>query len=97
MQIREKLTVYDAICDKCQGYGKIVKQACAACAGTGTRAENAAEHILIPKGVSDGQILRKEGRGDVGENRGKNGDLFIQVKVRLDSKFKRDGQNIYSE
>jgi curved DNA-binding protein len=51
--------------------------------------------IKIPAGVENGQIIKIAGHGTTGENGGPNGDLYITFSIENDTKFKRDGSNLY--
>jgi len=53
--------------------------------------------INIPAGVDTGTKLRVSGEGNVGLKGGPPGDLYVFIKVKKDSKLKRDGVTIYSE
>ena len=50
----------------------------------------------IPAGVDTGTKLRVSGEGNVGLKGGPPGDLYVFIKVKNDSKLKRDGVTIYS-
>ncbi|MEM5565473.1 J domain-containing protein [Psychroserpens sp. AS72] len=52
--------------------------------------------ITIPAGVENGQIIKIKGHGGKGVNGGPNGDLYIEFSITNDSKFKRDGDNLYA-
>jgi curved DNA-binding protein len=52
--------------------------------------------ITIPAGVENGQVIKLKGHGGKGINNGPNGDLFIQFSIINNTKFKRDGDNLYS-
>ena len=47
--------------------------------------------INIPAGVDTGTKLRVSGEGNVGLKGGPPGDLYVFIKVKNDSKLKRDG------
>ena len=53
--------------------------------------------VKIPEGIRDGEKIRLIGQGKEGENGGKNGDLFLKVKIEDDKKFKLKGYDIYTE
>ena len=53
--------------------------------------------ITIPKGIRDGEKIRLIGQGKKGENGGKNGDLFIKIKIDDDKKFKLRGKDICTD
>ena len=52
--------------------------------------------ITIPAGVENGQIIKIKGHGGKGVNGGPNGDLLIEFSIVNQSKFKRDGANLYA-
>ena len=43
--------------------------------------------VKIPSGIQNNEKIRLAGQGKVGSNGGKNGDLFIKVKIDNDAKF----------
>lgn len=53
--------------------------------------------VKIPEGIRDGEKIRLIGLGKEGKNGGKNGDLFLKVKIENDKKFKLRGNDIYTE
>lgn len=52
--------------------------------------------LTIPAGIADGQIIKIKGKGAKGINGGPNGDLFIKFTITNLTKFKRDGNNLYT-
>lgn len=52
--------------------------------------------ITIPAGIENGQVIKIKGHGGQGINGGPNGDLFIHFSITNNSKFKRDGDNLYT-
>lgn len=52
--------------------------------------------LTIPAGVENGQTIKIAGHGGEGMNGGPNGDLYITFKIANHTKFKRDGNNLYS-
>ena len=50
--------------------------------------------VKIPKNVKNGTKLRIPGEGNNGENGGKNGDLFLKIKIEPNSRVAFDGNNI---
>jgi DnaJ-class molecular chaperone len=53
--------------------------------------------LNVPAGVDDGRILRLKGKGQPGVNGGPPGDALVEITVRPDRNFERDGKNIRSE
>lgn len=52
--------------------------------------------LTIPAGVENGQIIKIKGKGGPGSDGGQAGDLLIQFNISNNTKFKRDGANLYS-
>jgi DnaJ-class molecular chaperone len=53
--------------------------------------------VTIPAGIVDGQSLRLKGKGAPGTGKGGPGDAFIEIEVRSDPRFIRDGDDITIE
>ena len=53
--------------------------------------------VTIPPGLVDGQILRLRGKGAPGAGTGAPGDALIEVEVRSDPRFTREGDDISLE
>lgn len=82
-------------CSQCGGKGKIIKTPCKNCNGKGRIKINKKLEVNIPQGIDDGQNIILRGQGSAGLNGGPNGDLIIEIRVREDKIFERDGNNIY--
>ncbi|MBK9254061.1 MAG: J domain-containing protein [Saprospiraceae bacterium] len=52
--------------------------------------------MTFPAGIEDGQIIKVTGHGNPGANGGPNGDLYITFNIENNTKFKREGKNLYS-
>lgn len=50
--------------------------------------------VKIPAGIREGQKIRIANKGEPGWNGGPAGDLYLEVKIRPDKTFTRDGLNI---
>ncbi|MBO1516061.1 DnaJ C-terminal domain-containing protein [Psychrobacter halodurans] len=57
--------------------------------------ENKTLKIKIPKGITDGKQIRLAGQGSAGMGGGKNGDLFLKVKIRHDANIRIEGADVY--
>jgi len=53
--------------------------------------------VTIPPGLVNGQILRLRGKGAPGTGTGGHGDALIEVEVRPDPRFTREGDDISLE
>jgi molecular chaperone DnaJ len=83
-------------CPNCQGSGQEVEAYCPTCKGKGTNAETKDLTVNIPAGIEPGTTLRVRDGGNAGRRGGKRGDCYVQVDVKKDPKFTRDGLDIYS-
>jgi molecular chaperone DnaJ len=81
-------------CDVCAGDGRVAQTPCRECRGRGRRVQRRTLRIDIPAGISDGQRIRLGGRGHEGDFGGPPGDLYVQVRVRDDERFVRDGDDL---
>ncbi len=52
--------------------------------------------VKVPAGIQNNEKIRVVGQGKQGKNGGKNGDLFIRVKIKNDDKFKLEGYDLKS-
>lgn len=84
-------------CDACKGKGKIIKNPCSNCRGTGYIKVTKNLSVNIPAGIDDGERIALRSQGCDGRGGGPAGDLIITVSVRKHSVFERDGYNIYCE
>lgn len=84
-------------CPDCRGTGQKVEEYCGTCGGQGLSQKSKQIKVTIPPGVENGNKLRVRGEGDAGPNGGPAGDLYIYLKVKEDSVFRRDGPEIYSD
>lgn len=86
-----------APCNRCGGTGKIIHQPCSECRGEGQVRRQRKIKVKIPAGIDDGQTISMRGEGNHGVNGGPAGDLMINITVRPDSRFERDGYDLYLE
>jgi molecular chaperone DnaJ len=83
-----------AVCDVCEGDGRVPREPCQECRGRGRRVERQKVAVDVPAGIADGQRMRVAGRGNAGEHGGPPGDLYVLIRVREDSRFVRDGDDL---
>ena len=82
------------VCDTCGGDGRVPKEPCHVCRGRGRRAERVEVSVDVPAGIAHGQRIRVAGRGNAGEHGGPPGDLYVQMRIREDPRFVRDGDDL---
>jgi molecular chaperone DnaJ len=83
------------VCSKCLGSGKIIKDPCPVCSGSGRVRQRKTLKVTIPKGIDSEQMIRLAGKGELGQKGGPQGDLHITVHVTPHKYFKRQGNNLY--
>lgn len=83
-------------CPTCQGSGEVPKKVCSTCRGSGLERKREHLSIEIPAGVDNGAMLRVKGKGEA-IRAGSAGDLFVQLHVKPDAQFERDGIHILSQ
>ena len=81
-------------CSECHGTGEIIKEPCEACKGKGTVRKQPKVKVRIPAGIDDDQTVVLRGEGEPGKKGGPNGDLFITVRIKNHSIYKRKGNNV---
>jgi molecular chaperone DnaJ len=82
-------------CPKCGGRGKIPEKLCSICRGTGTKRKRQSVSLKVPPGVDDGATIRLRGHGEAIAG-GEKGDLYVNIRVKPDKKFIREGDLILS-
>jgi curved DNA-binding protein len=53
--------------------------------------------VTIPAGVTDGQRIRLAGQGGRGSDGGRNGDLYLIVRIAPHPRYRIDGRDLYVE
>lgn len=82
-------------CPKCHGRKFANNNVCTYCNGAGEISVHKKISVRIPEHVKQGAKIRIAGEGNQGFNGGKNGDLYLIVKIDTeDSPFKYVGLNI---
>ena len=84
------------ICPTCKGIGKVPEKICSVCHGKGTQKHEQHIELKVPAGIDDGATIRLRDHGEAIAN-GPKGDLYVNVRVKPDKKFTREGDLILSE
>lgn len=83
-------------CRNCGGKGKVVKDKCNSCRGTGLKTVTAKIKVKVPAGIDNDQVLRLSGEGNqTASNSGVPGDLRIGIKVQSHPLLVRKGYDLY--
>jgi molecular chaperone DnaJ len=83
-------------CPDCSGSGRIVEHPCKECGGSGHRVESHSLEVDIPAGIHDGQRIRISGKGHAGSLGDVSGDIYVLVRIKPDSRFSREGNDLFS-
>lgn len=84
-----------APCSRCEGHGTIIEKPCQGCAGHGRVRTKRTVGVSIPAGINNDTRLRLASQGEVGEGGGTAGDLYIDVRIRKDKTFVREGDDLH--
>jgi molecular chaperone DnaJ len=80
-------------CPDCGGSGYKTKP-CSNCNGAKRVKDKKHVTIEIPQGIDDGQRLRVIGSGHCGVKGGKNGNLYINIRIKPQNVFERNGLDL---
>ncbi|HSI36305.1 MAG: molecular chaperone DnaJ [Phycisphaerae bacterium] len=81
-------------CPNCKGRGKVIKDPCDACRGSGRQNKKRVVTVKIPAGVHEGQAVRITGEGEPGEQGGPPGDLHCYISVKAHPIFSRHNNDL---
>jgi molecular chaperone DnaJ len=84
-------------CPTCRGSGKSISHPCPVCHGQGRVQHTKTLSVKVPAGVDEGDQIRLAGEGEAGENNGPAGDLFVQIRLKSHSIFRRERDDLYCE
>ena len=84
-------------CPSCRGSGQEIDEYCPTCKGKGSTLESKEVVIRVPAGIEAGTSLRVRDAGNAGRKGGPRGDLFVQLSVKRDPKYRREGIDIYTD
>jgi molecular chaperone DnaJ len=82
-------------CHSCGGSGRFIEHPCEECHGAGRVVEERTLQVDIPAGIHDRQRIRLSGEGHAGALGGRAGDVYVEVRIRPDERFVREGNDVY--
>ena len=82
-------------CPYCHGRGELPQDSCSHCAGEGVVRKRKQLEVTIPAGIEDNMRLRITGEGEIGEQNGQHGDLYVVVHIPEHEYFVRQGQDLH--
>ena len=95
VQMRQGFFSVQQTCPQCRGTGKIIPEPCPTCHGQGKVKNNKTLEVKIPAGIDDGMRIRSTGNGEPGTNGGPPGDLYIEIRLKKNEVFERDGDDLH--
>ena len=81
MRAQQGFFTIERTCPNCRGKGRVIRNPCKSCHGTGHVQKERTLGVDIPAGVEEGTRIRLAGEGQAGMNGGPPGDLYIFVSV----------------
>ena len=81
-------------CPSCRGAGKVIRDACGSCRGTGRKRKKHAVEVRIPAGAREGQSVVIGGEGEPGAGGGPPGDLHAYIVVKQHELFQRHNNDL---
>jgi molecular chaperone DnaJ len=84
-------------CPTCHGSGKQIADPCGKCHGAGHVKSTKTLNVKIPAGVDEGDRIRLSGEGELGENGGPAGDLYVVTHIKPHTVFQREGVDLHCE
>jgi molecular chaperone DnaJ len=85
-----------SVCPTCHGTGKVPEKVCSVCHGKGTQVKKQTISLKVPAGIDDGATIRLREHGEAITN-GPKGDLYVNIRVKADKRFTREGDLILSQ
>jgi len=97
LQSHRGFFIVETACSRCKGEGEYIPMPCPLCGGSGHVKTPQALTIQTPPGAEKGTRLRVTGEGEMGQNGGPPGDLFIVLTVLQHPVFVRMGNDLQCE
>lgn len=97
VRARQGFFAMETPCPECHGLGRIPDKKCSVCDGTGTVHKQRMLEVKIPAGIEDGARLRLAGQGEAGEAGAPSGDFYLDVHIRPDNRFVRNGSDLITK
>jgi molecular chaperone DnaJ len=94
MHFKQGFFMYAQACSSCNGQGFIIPTPCVACNGQSRVQRYDKFTVNIPKGIFNNAELRVSEKADAGLYGGPAGDLFLNIRIKEDKVFKRDGDDL---
>lgn len=81
-------------CPSCHGAGKVIRQPCTVCRGSGLFDDTKEIEVEIPAGIDERNQLRLVGEGSRSPKGGEPGDCYVNVRFKDHPVFQVDGKDL---
>ncbi len=95
--IRKINVLHTDKCPKCLGRKYINGTICALCRGAGEKSDHKIMNVKIPAGIKNGVKMKIKNEGEYGKFGGKNGDLYLLIKICADVNTKYQKNEVVLE
>jgi molecular chaperone DnaJ len=89
--------MFSSTCGRCGGRGSVVSDPCKGCQGQGQVEKRRKVVVTFPAGIDSGQRLRVPGQGMPGPSGAPSGDLYVDVELEEDERYRREGHDLIVE
>jgi molecular chaperone DnaJ len=86
-----------ASCPRCAGRGTIITEPCVTCRGEGLIHGEEQVEVTVPPGVSEGNYMTVQAKGNAGPNAGPPGDLIVVMEEKSHPYYTRNGNDVILE
>ncbi len=88
---------HNELCKRCSATGRVNGLVCTACNGEKRLVRLKKLDVRIPAGVKEGSKVRVAGEGGRGASGADDGDLFLLIKVDVNSALRIEGLDVYCD
>ena len=86
-----------SLCPQCNGTGEHIQNPCQICNGSGLKGKKETLTIKVPPGTDNGTVLRAPQKGDAAPGDGREGDLYIYIRIKPHEHFIKRGIDVILE
>jgi molecular chaperone DnaJ len=83
-----------AVCQNCEGEGRVIKDPCPTCKGDGRVQGESTIKVNIPAGVANNNYIPLHGEGNVGRRGGPPGDIIVAIEEEPHLYFSRRDDDV---
>jgi len=85
------------VCQNCGGEGRVIRNPCRSCQGTGLERGETTLAVKVPPGVENGNYIRLRGQGNHGPRGSARGDVVVVLSEQEHDLFERHGDDVLLE